>query len=611
MRTAPDLTRTRRRRRTRTSVRVVGWIVALGWLLAASLLALHASSPDRPTISVEAFGARPDDGLDDGPAINAAFAVAASATAAVTVELAAGRYDLVSPSSAGAYLQVSGASDVTVVGVGAELEFAVPERVGLAITDSRNVTVTGLSLDYAVAPFAQGTVVGVDKTAGTIDFRLADGYPTLDEPWFDAANWGTRFDASTQRVAAGGVDYYPISFDVTPVATRTWRLHVGDRLDDFAVDDGFVIPIRGPGAAVQLRRSSHTTLDRLIVHSAPGPAFASLESTATTLQRSHVGVRAGSGRWISTSADGLHHSGGDQGPVVRGNVFSRMLDDGINVYSVPGLVREVAPVEGGSGESLTVSRPFELRPGQEIEVFDPVAGAVRGTARVTAVEAVTAQTWRLQLDRAITGIRGGPDAMAADQLYLLDDVGTDFEIVDNEFSDHRARGIVVRGRRGRISDNRFHRLSGGVVVANDPDWPEGNLPSDVAVTDNEFDDVAASGRYGAAITVQGTRLGHEVAADPLIDAVVISGNVIRGAEVAVYVGAATRVRVADTTVIREAGAAADPVVVAEHSHDVVIAGLDVVDAATRAAPCGSLPAMLVPGVDQSSAITVNGVRCDG
>jgi len=67
----------------------------------------------------------------------------------------------------------------------------------------------------------------------------------------------------------------------------------------------------------------------------------------------------------------------------------------------------------------------------------------------------------------------------------------------------------LRGVQGRIEDNVFQRTSGpGIVIANEPNWPEGPVPRDVVIRGNRLLSVGldANGQGYAAIMVMGLGL---------------------------------------------------------------------------------------------------------
>ena len=113
---------------------------------------------------------------------------------------------------------------------------------------------------------------------------------------------------------------------------------------------------------------------------------------------------------------------------------------------------------------------------------------------------------------------------------------------------HRRYGCLLRAGGGVVEDNTFADTTGaGVVLTNEPDWPEGPVPWDITMRRNQFVRGGtclgyADSPHGAALLVRATRLGHGLAEAEAIRNVIIEDNTfVDRAGTAVFVGGASKV----------------------------------------------------------------------
>jgi hypothetical protein len=153
----------------------------------------------------------------------------------------------------------------------------------------------------------------------------------------------------------------------------------------------------------------------------------------------------------------------------------------------------------------------------------------------------------LTLDKPLAGAVAGEDHRSADTLYNLDACGAGFQIRRNHMRGNRRYGCLLRAGGGLVEDNLFEDTTGaGVVVTNEPDWPEGPMPWGITIRGNRFLRGGtclgyADSAHGAALSVRATRLGHGLADAEAIRDVVIENNEFQDrAGTAVFVGGATQ-----------------------------------------------------------------------
>ncbi|HNQ87578.1 MAG TPA: right-handed parallel beta-helix repeat-containing protein [Verrucomicrobiota bacterium] len=156
-----------------------------------------------------------------------------------------------------------------------------------------------------------------------------------------------------------------------------------------------------------------------------------------------------------------------------------------------------------------------------------------------------------------------------------------------------------------VEDNLFEDTTGaGIVLANEPDWPEGPVPWNITIRRNRFLRGGtclgyADSPHGAALAVRAAKLGHGLANAESIRDVVIEDNEIGDrAGSALFVGGATGVTVRRNRIV--AGAQAElrrkgPVILLERSSGVILTDNTVSDPRLGTIAAVAIGANVAPG----------------
>ena len=149
----------------------------------------------------------------------------------------------------------------------------------------------------------------------------------------------------------------------------------------------------------------------------------------------------------------------------------------------------------------------------------------------------------------------GADHRSADTLYNLDACGAGFQIRGNHMRGNRRYGCLLRAGGGVVENNTFEDTTGaGVVLTNEPDWPEGPVPWGITIRGNRFLRGGtclgyADSPHGAALSVRPTRLGHGLAEAESIRDVIIENNDFEDrAGTALFIGGASNVGVSNNRI---------------------------------------------------------------
>jgi PelA/Pel-15E family pectate lyase len=528
---------------------------SLPGFLAVLLLATPGPAAESPRVfRVRDYGAVADGQTESGNAIRKTIRAALASGAAAEVVLEPGVYRVQPAAPRTACFPIHQATNLVVRGAGTDTRILItdPAASGFAFTLGRQVALRDLLLDYDPLPFCQGTIRTLDRLAGSFDLEVEAGFPTPDAPNFVGAlepygKWGMIMDPSTRRIRSGTPDHF-MTPRWEPRGNRVWRFHVADEhhrhnLQHMRVGDAYVHLARGHGSAVFAQACDGVRIENLTVQASPGLVVGLVANRGDlVVRRLNVRFAPGATRLLTANADGVHCQQNRSGPVIEDCTFEGMADDAINLYAPPVVLREIrSPVD------WLVSPGVPILPGDRFQVLDPRSGRLRG--QVTALEVTPeSRALRLRIDRPVDGAVAGTDHRTADTLYNLDACGAGFRIRRNHMNGNRRYGCLLRAGDGVVEDNVFADTTGaGVVLTNEPDWPEGPVPWGITVRRNRFLRGGtclgyADSPHGAALVVRASRLGHGLAeAEALRDVIVEDNDFVDRAGLAVFVGGASRV----------------------------------------------------------------------
>jgi hypothetical protein len=545
------------------------------------------------TFHVRDFAAVPDGKTECGAAIRDAIRAAIAAGPGSEVVLDAGIYRVRANNPRGYCFPIHQAANLVVRGAGKATKIVItdPAAGGFLFGLCRQVSVRDLTVDYDPLPFCQGTIRAMDAKAGSFDLEVETGYPTPDAENFVKAmepygKWGMIIDPTTRRIRAGTPDHY-----MTPRwerrEGRTWRFfttqeHYRLGLRHMRVGDSYVHLARGYGSAVLAQGCEGIEIRNVVIRASPGLAVGLVGNRGEIAVRGlEVRFAPNNTRLLTTNADGVHCQQNRAGPIIERCYFEGMADDAINIYAPPNVLLEVR----GPNEWL-VSPQCLVLPGDRLQVFDPKTGSIRGEAKAAKV-AVEGRRLLLTLDSPLEGAVAGSDHRDADTLYNLDACGAGFRIRHNHMNGNRRYGCLLRAGGGVVEDNVFEDTTGaGVVLTNEPDWPEGPVPWGITIRGNRFlrggtCQGYADSPHGAALAVRAARLGFGLAEGNGIRDVVIEKNeFVDRAGAAIYVGGAGHVTVRDNRLTASAGAELrrkGGAILVERSAAVNLANIEVID----------------------------------
>ena len=397
--------------------------------------------------------------------------------------------------------------DFTIIGNGATILIERNDVSAFSLQNSDNITVKDLTVDYSVLPFTQGVVTKVD--GNKFYFTIDKGYPEL----------GKHFEKSYIHLFTANGEWKKSSADVygkLKTLTPTEGVFTVRGKHVVEVNDKVAVNFRSP-SAFSISRCGKLDFVNINIHASPGVAFHSrygrdkMTFDGIKIVRTAPPAGATAPRLMACCADGINLATSTGGAVIKNCEFSYLGDDGINFHS------ELLPVaKSRDNRSFATIYPYGqykthfeevfkkgdemifVRPGdykiiarahldsikvsnnrQELIGLAPKFFPVRGTSGVSAYEIKTVEKI---------------DVPEGSFFYIPSSGVAGFEISNNIFHDHRARGIRIMSNNGVIENNRFERLKGAAVTLGGEfnHWRESGWCSDIIIRNNVMKEIGYS-----------------------------------------------------------------------------------------------------------------------
>ncbi|MBE6386697.1 MAG: hypothetical protein E7045_01360 [Lentisphaerae bacterium] len=398
-------------------------------------------------------------------------------------------------------------SNFTIYGNGATIMVEKNDISAFVMTCCDNITIENLSVDYSILPFTQGVVTKVD--GNKFHFTVDEGYPKLTREFEKSYIHLFTPDGEWKKSSA---DVYgklkAVSQDKGVFTVR--GKHVVE------VNDKVAVNFRSP-SAFSISRCGKLDFININVYASPGVAFHSryghgkMSFDGVKIIRTAPPAGASAKRLLASCADGINLATSSGGAVIKNCEFSYLGDDGINFHS------ELLPVARiRSANSFASIYPYGQFKTHFEEVFkkgDEVIFVRQGDYKIIArahLESIKVSSERdelIGLAPKFFPVRGTSGVSAyeitvkenidvpEDCFFYIPASGVSgFEITNNIFHDHRARGIRIMSSNGIISNNRFERIKGAAITLGGEFnyWREAGWCSNITVRGNVMREIGYS-----------------------------------------------------------------------------------------------------------------------
>ncbi len=451
--------------------------------------------PTSVEVKLTDFGAIPDDGKDDADAFRKAldFCKKVSLTGTgVKLTFYKGRYDLTSGGSKFHIIELKNASNIIIDGNDSEITVHNPLKGFFSIFKSNNIIVKNLTIDYDPLPFTQGKIIAVDVKGKTFDFKIDEGFPSLNTNMFQDASrvWGMLMDPKIPGKLKDGAPHYYASKKFKEIEPGTFRITMpGPRLLKFMeVGDLYVHVARTNGSTIfKSALSKNITYLNNTSYTSPAGSYAAANMEEWNIIGCEVKLKEG--RLHSANADCMHINGGKFGPWIENSLFEGYSDDAINIKTTKRyILKQKSPKE--------LILKWQVVKGDVIKIYNPREGKFIGAYNVIDSKFLGDAQMRVTLDRPIEQELNVGETKKNDLVYIDNLSNESFVIKNNTFRNARRYGILIQASYGIIEKNVFENLSqSAITMVNGVDWGEGFMANNIVINQNIFNNCGYDETY--------------------------------------------------------------------------------------------------------------------
>ncbi|HEY3332094.1 MAG TPA: hypothetical protein VGK19_18845 [Capsulimonadaceae bacterium] len=375
------------------------------------------------------------------------------------------------------------------------------------IENSSNLTISGATIERAISPTSQGTVVGIAPDRSYVDVKVHSGYPTnLNDRFFPKVPVVNFFVPETGLIVADSRDASSPT-EVTLIERGVLRFKYPLpipgvlELGQYAAWRGVV------SREVDLIDSSNISVTDTTVQGGAGFAFHEILGAGgnryirDTVTYPAAPAGAAVKPLLSMAADAFHSSCVKVGPSVVNCTFRGMDDDPINIHGVYFLLGKIV-----DATTIDADLPWPRLPihvGDNIDFLDENR-AFAGTAVIKSIESLPSYRYDGTFPHDINDFKQSapvwkritftsPLPVAAKSGWLLgnrDAQGNGFEIRNCTFSESRGRLLIKAN--GIVSGCKLVDMGGVFDVLPEINCNESGYVTDLLIENNEIRNVGLS-----------------------------------------------------------------------------------------------------------------------
>ncbi|MBM7564232.1 Ig-like domain-containing protein [Paenibacillus sacheonensis] len=350
----------------------------------------------------------------------------------------------------------------------------------LSVTDSSDVTIEGMTINYDPLPFTQGKVTAIAPDLSYIDVELSAGYP---RQLFDRL---TVYDPET-KFQKHGIDFLWGTKSAWN-ADGTIRVSLAKVGDNVAIGDPVTLSggqeSGGIPHGISVGGSSGIVFKHVTLNTAPGMGYLEAGSEGGTVLDDFKLIPGppppgGTEKPLLTSVwDGLQFKTSHKGPIVENSVIQSAGDDSFSIQN-----GDIGVLKSAGDELVIALRDGSqtLHPGDRLKRFntspeaivvsgEPVNLADAGVDPAIVDKIKTAADWtpfkfgdnvyyRIKLDRT-------SPFKAEDFIYTPDRMGNGFVFRNNQVYSP-GRGMLLKAGDGLIENNVFRGGDKAIIVSSE------------------------------------------------------------------------------------------------------------------------------------------------
>lgn len=369
-------------------------------------------------------------------------------------------------------------------------------------SESTNISISGLELDYFILPWVQGEVVFYNEDTNEITIMTDESYTVFDDPrYLNSVTdiFGVvRNSEDVRKIDVNRTHFFRIS-TVKKVEDKGYVVKLGTNMK-FALGDRVTINNRINAAynVFDIRTCGNVNLKDINVYASAGCLILGQYMTGDVVL-DNVNILFGDdNRWITTNGDGVHIQANTGKLIMTNCTFEGLTDDCINLYQravvIPEMVSNNTFILNGTATGTRVTQKV----GETLIFYNPNSGETLGEAKVTKIENVegksTAYVAKVTVDKPINGIIIGSELENATNVYIKEQGHNGSSITNCTFRYIRAGGVCLRANNVTVEGNTFEHISNRAVhVAV---WSsEGSAVDGVKILNNTVTDCAYHNDY--------------------------------------------------------------------------------------------------------------------
>jgi hypothetical protein len=379
-----------------------------------------------------------------------------------------------------AVINLADFSDLTIDGNGAEIDFVdLKVRSGIRISHSSRVLMQGLSIDWLPILAYPGTLVReADPTLGAAAnyFVVDKAYP-IDRDDLPEFTTLYQFDVSGRRFVESNRPTFDrmLGCPENPVrcakyeGNQRFALPVDSAIDAIPADSPMVATLRSNNLAALLidNGSADVTIRDLAIYSSPGSGIAvinaasgfHLQRVSITRKPDNLLSGAQQSRLISTVSDAINFISTQGDILIEDSDIGFEADDGTNIR---GKMAEGRRFKDDTQKvEVSESDPSAFIPGDALDIRDATTLALIARTRIRNVQRNNNGTMQIVL-------AAKPEIPPDTKLFVISQrINSGNYVIRNcNFHDNKNRGILVRGGKGLITNNRISgTTSSGIQLA--------------------------------------------------------------------------------------------------------------------------------------------------
>ena len=358
----------------------------------------------------------------------------------------------------------------------------------LCAFNCRDLTISGLTVDFEDSFVSDADLVRRENKVAWFRFygqhAVKNGRITFTGDFYDNLNGTLPFfcyNAEKKELH----DVPPVTVANRNVLYQDGLIGLEDRFAGFPADTFVVKHERRLCPGMVFDGCENVLISRVTLHHAAGMGFLIQNSENCSVCDSKV---IPSWRRTAVSDDALHITDCRGKIRIDNCLLAGTLDDSINVHGVFRKLKCRIPggkmyyLEAGHFQQQGI---FNIRPGDEVQLFDRKTGEIYATLHLTGVSPLQPAFIRVFFDEnelpADRFVQGDP--------ALITGTLAELEVTNTRCAPLNGRGVLASGlKKVRISGNHFHTAGAGVFISGDYSFWYESGPVERAVIENNFFD---------------------------------------------------------------------------------------------------------------------------